>query len=257
MNSKYLKLAITIALFFLGFSSKTFATPISATLEFHAEAILSEFDGITETSHIIDSQTNSWGTLLDPLNISVSANASDPDQFITVSGNASATWGSSGNSGSVIFQNFGFSGDAHNYTADLRNGLDNDIWTYTFIADSDGFFSMTYDVSVVDAIGTFGPLGLRGWDIQWSGAGSGLSLMDSFDPTANGVFLRPVVAGQFYTVGLNGGPSVGSGSSLNEEFSKHIQGNFNFAISPVPEPSMIVLMIVGILTLSVFYRRGM
>lgn len=255
MNSKYLNLTITIVMLFLGFSNKAFATPVSATLEFHAEAILSEFDGITETSHVIDSQTNSWGTLLDPLNVSVSANASDPDQFITVSGNASATWGSGGNSGNVLFQNFGFSGDAHNYTADLRNGFDDNIWSYTFIADSDGFFSMTYDVSVVDAIGTFGSFGLRGWDIQWNGAGSGLSLMDAVDPTANGVFLRPVVAGQFYTVGLNGGPSVGSGSSLNEEFSKHVQGNFNFAISPVPEPSMIVLLLVGLMALSIFYRK--
>ena len=257
MNSKYLKLTITIALLFLGFSSKTFATPVSATLEFHAEAILSEFDGITETSHVIDSQANSWGTLLDPLNVSVSATASDSDQFITVFGNASATWGSGGNSGSVIFQNFGFSDDAHNFSADLRNGFDDNIWSYTFIADNDGFFSMTYDVSVVDTIGTFGPSGLRGWDIQWSGAGSGLSLMSTSDPTADGVFLRSVVAGQFYTVGLNGGPSVGFGSNLNHEFSTYIQGNFNFAISPVPEPSMIVLMIVGMLTLNIFYRRGM
>lgn len=255
MNSKYLNLTITIFILFLGFSNKAFAIPVSAALEFHAEAILSEFDGITETSHIIDSQKDSWGTLLDPLNVSVSATASDSDQFITVSGNASATWGSGGNSGNVLLQNFGFSGDAHNYGADLRNGLDDNIWSYTFIADSDGFFSMTYDVSVVDAIGTFGSFGLRGWDIQWSGAGGGLSLINAADPTADGVFLRPVVAGQFYTVGLNGGPSVAFGSSLNEEFSKHVQGNFNFAISPVPEPSMIVLLLIGLMTNRIFCRK--
>lgn len=235
MNNKYLIIALTLVL--LGVNHKAQATPVSASLEFHAEAVLSKFDGVTETSHVIDSQSTSWGTLLAPLNVNVNATATDANQVLTVSGDASATWGAGGNSGSVSFHDFGFSGNAHNCTADLRNGLGENIWSYRFIADSDGFFTMTYDVSVIDAIGVFGPFGLNGWDITWSSGRGSLFLSDAFDPTANGVFSRPIVANQLYQVGLSGGPSEASGSSENNEFSKHVQGNFNFTISPVPEPS--------------------
>ena len=57
------------------------------------------------------------------------------------------------------------------------------IRTYTFMADTDGTFVMSYDV-----IGTGDLFGLQGWDIAWSGSGGGLNLEYAFDPVANGIF---------------------------------------------------------------------
>jgi len=220
------------------------AIPVSASIELQADSLLSEFDGITITDHTIVNQSSTWVTLLDPLAASVSAIASDSNQTLTVSGSASATWGITGNSGNVEFLNFGYSGDAHNYTVDLRNGLSGQTWSYTFIADFDGIFSMTYDVSVVDNVGPQGAFGLAGWDIEWSGIGGGLSLTDPLDPTTSGIFSRPIIGGQIYTIGLSGGPSLATGSSQNDILSSHVQGNFSFAM--VPEPSTVILFILGL-----------
>ena len=251
---KISNLIIMAILLAIGNSNHLFASPVSATIQLQAYALLTEFDAITETAHVTDSPSDSWGTLLSPLNISTSITAADPNQTVTASGDASATWGTDGNSGKVFFDNFGLSGDAHHYSISLRNDP-NSVWNYTFVADYDGFLSMTYDVSVLDDIGIFGTFGLAGWNIEWSGVDGGLALMNAFDPIASGLFSRPVIAGELYTIGLSGGPSLGFGSGgSNNVFSAHIQGNFNFTISPVPEPSVFAMLMLGLLSLSIFNR---
>lgn len=252
MNSKHL--IITLALFLCGFNNNAFALPVSALIDLHAEAVLKKLDGDTAvvTSLTLDSATDSWGTPLAPLHAAVSATAVDANQSLTVSGGAKATWGSDGNSGNVSFSEFGYSGEASFYLVGLRNNF----WNYSFIADSDGVFSMIYDVSVVDTIGS-DAFGLIGWDINWSGPGGGLLLANVFDPTAHGLFSRPIVAGQLYTVGLQGGPGLESicFPDCSILLSNHVQGSFDFTISPVPEPSAIILFLLGLIILNIFRRR--
>lgn len=252
MNSKHL--IITLALFLCSLTNTALAVPVSASIDLHAEAVLKKLNGDTAvvTSLTLDSATDSWGTPLAHLHAAVSATAMDANQSLTVSGSAKATWGSDGNSGNVSFSEFGYSGEASFYSVGLRNNF----WNYSFIADSDGSFSMTYDVSVVDTIGS-DAFGLIGWDINWSGPGGGLLLSDIFDPTAHGLFSRPIVAGQLYTVGLQGGPGLASGCfpDCSILLSNHVQGSFDFTISPVPEPSAIILFLLGLITLNIFHRR--
>lgn len=252
VNSKHL--IITLALFLCSLTNTALAVPVSALIDLHAEAVLKKLDGDTAvvTSLVLDSATDSWGTPLAPLHAAVNATAVDANQSLTVSGSAEATWGSGGNSGHVSFSEFGYSGEANFYLVGLRNNF----WSYSFIADNDGFFSMVYDVSVVDTIGS-DAFGLIGWNINWSGPGGGLLLSDVFDPTAHGLFSRPIVAGQLYTVGLQGGPGLESIClpDCNILLSNHVQGSFDFTISPVPEPSVILSFLLGLITLNIFHRR--
>ncbi len=252
MNNKFT--AIFIGLLALIIVNKANAAPVSSSIVFNSFASLQDFGGSSpDTDQMTDNGFSTWGTLLDPLSVTVGAAVSDATQSLVVSGSASATWGTGGNSGHISFQNFGWSGNVHHFSADLRNGFDNNIWSYTFIADNDGVFSMSYDTSVVDAISPFGPSGLRGWDIEWIGSGGGLSLMAP-DPTANGVFSRSIVAGQVYTVGLRGGPSAAFGSSETHHLSQHVQGEFNFSI--VSEPPSIILFALGLIMLVTIKKKG-
>jgi hypothetical protein len=151
------------------------------------------------------------------------------------------------NAGTVHFQDYGWTFNAPDRadagqganTSDHSQGSD---WSYTFIADHDGLFSISYNTFVsMDGGLTFG---LQGWDIDWSGAGGGLSLTDVTDPTASGVFSRSLISGEMYTVSLVNNANI---SSVGQPIgSGYMGGTFNYAIKDaVPEPASWALMLGG------------
>ena len=162
-------------------------------------------------------------------------------------GTGDASWGAGGNSGSVLFRGYGWrtvEGASH-YEADL-NGAGPD-WQYTFTADANGTFSMTY---VVTASHT--TTGLYGWNIGWSGPGGDLNLQNALDPTTSGVFTRALLAGTDYTVTLDNNAHISSDTAFATGL---MDGTFNFKIATAPEPGTLGLLATALAGFAVFRRR--
>ena len=156
-----------------------------------------DFDGIIQTTNSADA----WGTLLAPLNVSATAAVNVPQTPFgaSVGGSGAATWGANGNSGSVVFSNYGWNINAGSFAwvVSLKDHTGGDDWTYTLEANKDATFTLRYFIERTGFTS-----GLNGWEILWDGAGGGLDLTNASSPDAAGVFERGVVAGETYTVAL-------------------------------------------------------
>ena len=215
-------------------------TSVSGTLNVVANSLLAK-------NTVTDLHTDSWVAVPTTLTESAFAKATAGNDSVTTSGSAVATW-TSVDSGSVQFDRYGWQfhvADPANApdASDLVANRGGDDWTYTFTATQNGQINLNYNVSVASG----DPFGLWGWSIDWSGPGGGLPVTNPFDPTASGTFTRAVVAGQTYTIGLNGNPNV-SFQGAPGDYSGFMDGQFDFTIvgSGVPEPGAWSLMIVGL-----------
>jgi hypothetical protein len=226
-------------------------TPVSGGLNAVANSRIN-------SSTTTDLQNFSWGAIPAPLSTSVSATANNGDDFITTSGSAMATWASP-NAGAVTFTNYGWTFSVHDSTttisgANLVDGRGGDDWTYTFTATENG--KIVLDYNSVFAGGS-NPVGLQGWGIDFTGSGSGFPVLVEGDPTQSGVFTGILVAGQTYTIGLNGKPNVFT-LGPGEDLSGYMDGSFIWAITgSVPEPSTWATLLLGFAGLGIAgYRKS-
>ena len=236
-----------------------FAVPASATTA-QSGSLNVVANSTINGSTVSSVENKSWAAVPTNLNASAGAEAFAPSSIgpldhITTTGVAAATWASA-DAGSVRFTGYGWdfevfdpanSGDGSNLTEN-RGGED---WDYTFTATGNGLFTMNYAVAAHD-----NPFGLWGWSIDWSGPGGGLPVSDPFDPTTSGVFTRALVAGQTYTIGLNGNPNVSFGGISGSDIGS-MDGAFDWTISTtsVPEPALWALMIGGFGLVGMTLRR--
>lgn len=228
------------------------ATALSGEMNAVANAYADGHPTVTST----DSQ--SWSGVPATLNTSVNAVATggifhDHNEKVSAFGTAQGTWASA-NSGSVDFTDYGWNFSVLNNL--LPSGADLDLgrpgngadWSYTFKATGDGSFTMAYDV-----VGSGATFGLFGWQIFFTGGGSGgpdLSLTTN-DPTVSGVFSAAITHGQTYTVSLYGNPNIANFGPML--FAGSMDGSFDWKIEEraaidnpgVPEPATWALMLGG------------
>lgn len=203
---------------------------IGSTFHLGVYADANQNDGSVHTDVFVDQQT---GTL-NPYSHSLSVTDFDAANggSLTVASSASASWASAGQ-GSVVWRGMGWTHHTFASSGSKLNGfvLPGPVWSYTFQATQNGTFTMNYDVR-----GSGNLFGLLGAVIQWSGPEGDLDLTNSYDPTASGVFQRPVLAGTQYTVGVFNMGNVFTAPIPRNDFGA-LDADFNWTLAPVPEPS--------------------
>lgn len=206
------------------------ATPIRG---FVSSQVFVNYGGADGTT----SDAASWLFTPAPLSVSrgVASGAPNVEAAQTVSASFSADAGQVG-----IDSAWSFSGPFGPSQAASISGFPN--WSYTFQADGDGTFRLTYDIGYTGL-----PGGLLGFNIGWTGPGGGLDLLNAADPTAAGVFERSIQAGEVYLVTVTQG-SIIQDSGLN--LAASLRGDFAYRITEqpaggVPEPQTWALMILG------------
>lgn len=249
----------TVVLLVLGLTWATTAradlTPVSSSLSLTAYA--SVLYGSPQTS----TDTQSQGGTTGPLSVSVSASSGtsyNGNPWLTVSGDASATWTDPSHA-EVKFTGLGWSGYEANGDAELYQSIG---WTYTFAAPGPG--PVAIDYSVTASGWTYGPplyLGLNGFYVFFGG-GTTLpsNLIAKTGINSTGTIDLPVGGGGLYTVQIVPFSALFGGVGTTNE---QLDGTFDFYAGPktvaVPEMSSMTmaLSISGLTAVAIALRRAL
>lgn len=186
---------------------------------------------VPNTGGVSSSDTQSQLGTVNSLSAQVILEHTVGNDYGTASSVVGASWVDS-NSGSAWFSRVGWGIHSSSESAVKLNGGNDlsNLWAYTFVADGNGTFDMNYDVS-----GIGDKFGLWGASIGWTGPGGGLNISNAFDPTANGLFSRSIVAGEQYTVSIFNNANLYGEFGLNSD--GHTYGKFDWSISESAVPS--------------------
>jgi hypothetical protein len=120
-------------------------------------------------------------------------------------------------------------------------------WLYSFIADADGFFQLDYSIAA------FGSdlSGLNGFRFSWSGDLQKTALFFPFrlgleESDIIGNLVRPVTAGQIYTVGIENEVNIAGALGTR---NTSMNATFSWDIIPVPEPPTLSILVIALAAL--------
>lgn len=203
---------------------------------------------------VSDIDSDSQGATTNDLSASASVTATTPGAFVEVSGSGTASWVNAA-AGQVKLNDFGFT-SLHNSGSgfvDLGGWHGIPVWSYTFLADVSGLFSMDWDVFVQPSSDS--TFGLGGFRFSLTGGGGGQSLfkVGAIGGSQSGTVTRNIVAGNTYTAFIESEIGLVGGIGTTSRF---MDGTFDWsmdsgAFESVPEPTSSGLFLLALLGLAV------
>jgi hypothetical protein len=185
-----------------------------------------------------------------PLSATVSAQSTDANSSLLVSGSGLATW-TSASTGVVTFTNFGWNAvNVANGGADLSlKNLQNVGWVYTFVSNVTGSFNINYNVTAHGTSTNVNPLaGLTNGFFLYEVAGSTPPGSNpSSQPTLmtglnTGSAALAITPGNTYTVEIQSSANLFSDIATTDA---SMSGTFDFDVVPAPEPSSLTVSIAA------------
>lgn len=224
-------------------------TALSSTFHLGAYADANQHNGGYQQDYITQSQGATLNSYSGTVGV-IDYDAVHSGMWLRVHSSASASWADSAH-GSVAWRNMGWEHNTIDSSGAKLNGyvINGPVWSYTFTATSDATFLMDYNIR-----GHGDTFGLWGARIEWSGPGGNLDLINPYDPTTQGTFMRSVVNGNTYTVGLFNMGNTFTSPLLNTT-SGYMDADYNWQIGPVPEPSS-MLALGGLVAMTLRRRRA-
>jgi len=238
---------ILAVIFLMGINSSSYATPIavSSSLDLVATSGLAAFEVVDSVNASQGASTNSLGP------ISANAVSTSAGGTSITSGSASATWVNAAQ-GQVRFDDIGWDNSGFTNTIISLSSLEGTQWTYTFITDVTGLFSLDWNVVLQQPITDSG--GLLGFRFSIAGTAGSQTVMGV---NTSGSTTRNLQASTQYTALIQSTAGLFGGVGLSTSFMDAV---FNWSMdsgppSSVPEPTSLVLLGIGIAGLCVNRRR--
>lgn len=229
--------------FFLSGASHAAVMSLNSTLQVVATA------GIN-AAEVVDTASDSQGPTINDLGL---ITASATSTTLTTSGSAHASWVST-SQGQVSFLDLGW--DNGPFPTTSQSSLDGTQWTYTFLADVTGLFTLDWSIVLDPANNT--DFGLNRFFFSLVGhANTGFN--EVLAAGASGISTRNIHAGHIYTVTIKTDVGVFGGVGGRDS---HMDGFFNWQMDSgpaltgeAPTPVTLLLFLKGLMILCIVKVR--